>query len=220
MPIRLQCENCGAELEAPDSAAGKTRPCPNCGEPIVVPAQPDAASSPPVEQPAEAPPPTAEPDVPEADAQQQPQDEQGDGLGKFYGGDTGTSPLRWILALIFFVIGAVFCVFIIARSGGEHGGIIPPVRLGNIEKFTEKTHELYTKALTATREGETKQAIRLYRKVLDRLERLPTATATTFGIEQVREEYEALKAGGAQQQPQPESGADEAAPSPDGAQQQ
>jgi len=208
MPIRLQCENCGAELEAPDSAAGKTRPCPNCGEPVVVPAQPAAAAPPSAEQPAEA---TVQPTETEADAQQQPPDEQGDGLGKFYGAEgTGASPLRWVLALIFFVIGVVFCVFIIARSGGDGGGIIPPVRVGDIEGFTAETREIYMSALTAAREGRTTDAGKLYRKVLDRLERLPPATATAFGIENIREEYEALKTGGAQQQPQSGVGSQQA----------
>lgn len=36
MSISVQCD-CGKKLKAPDKAAGKTKRCPDCGEPLTVP---------------------------------------------------------------------------------------------------------------------------------------------------------------------------------------
>jgi len=37
MSIRVHCENCGNEHDAPDFLTGKTLPCPSCREPLTVP---------------------------------------------------------------------------------------------------------------------------------------------------------------------------------------
>jgi RsiW-degrading membrane proteinase PrsW (M82 family)/DNA-directed RNA polymerase subunit RPC12/RpoP len=37
MPISFPCGECGKRLKAPDELAGKRRPCPNCGHPVLVP---------------------------------------------------------------------------------------------------------------------------------------------------------------------------------------
>ncbi|HEX5271665.1 MAG TPA: hypothetical protein VFW33_14305, partial [Gemmataceae bacterium] len=37
MSIDVKCPRCGAELDAPDRAAGKTVTCPDCGDRIPVP---------------------------------------------------------------------------------------------------------------------------------------------------------------------------------------
>ncbi len=39
MPISCQCPACGKRLKAPDSAAGKRARCPQCGEPVPIPAE-------------------------------------------------------------------------------------------------------------------------------------------------------------------------------------
>lgn len=37
MPISFDCKFCGKRLKAPDSAAGKTSKCPQCGKPVTCP---------------------------------------------------------------------------------------------------------------------------------------------------------------------------------------
>src|SRR5690349_20424326 len=37
MPISFSCKFCGKRLKAPDSAAGKTSKCPQCGKPVTCP---------------------------------------------------------------------------------------------------------------------------------------------------------------------------------------
>ncbi len=53
MSIDVKCPNCGSELEAPDSAAGKAVKCPDCGTRIAVPPSEEAIQAPPARPPAE-----------------------------------------------------------------------------------------------------------------------------------------------------------------------
>ncbi len=39
MPISCECPSCGKRLKAPDSAAGKRAKCPQCGNPVTIPAE-------------------------------------------------------------------------------------------------------------------------------------------------------------------------------------
>lgn len=39
MPISCECPSCGKRLKAPDSAAGKRAKCPQCGNPVEIPAE-------------------------------------------------------------------------------------------------------------------------------------------------------------------------------------
>lgn len=39
-PLRCQCASCGARIKAPARMLGLTRPCPRCGQPVVVQPQP------------------------------------------------------------------------------------------------------------------------------------------------------------------------------------
>ena len=50
MPISFTCEFCGKRLKAPDSAAGKTSKCPQCGKPVTCP-EPVYDAEPVVEKP-------------------------------------------------------------------------------------------------------------------------------------------------------------------------
>jgi DNA-directed RNA polymerase subunit RPC12/RpoP len=40
MPFKFQCAHCGAPIKAPDTHAGQTLPCPKCGQPVLVMADP------------------------------------------------------------------------------------------------------------------------------------------------------------------------------------
>ncbi|MDR3636857.1 MAG: hypothetical protein P4L84_23835 [Isosphaeraceae bacterium] len=50
MPISFSCKFCGKRLKAPDSAAGKTSKCPQCGKPVTCP-EPVYDAEPVAEQP-------------------------------------------------------------------------------------------------------------------------------------------------------------------------
>jgi hypothetical protein len=56
MSIDVKCPQCGSELEAPDSAAGKSVKCPDCDTRIPVPAKSAASSERAAIQPTPAPP--------------------------------------------------------------------------------------------------------------------------------------------------------------------
>jgi hypothetical protein len=51
--IRVVCPSCGSRLSAKDKHAGRTKPCPKCGQPILVPVPEGIESQPsiPVEEP-------------------------------------------------------------------------------------------------------------------------------------------------------------------------
>ena len=56
MPIQFQCPKCGKQLNAPDSAAGVTGPCPFCKATITAPRAPGAPATAPASQPPGLPP--------------------------------------------------------------------------------------------------------------------------------------------------------------------
>jgi len=206
MPISLRCTHCGARLEAPDSTAGKTKSCPKCGEPIVIPSGAAAESAPPADGAPPAPdtPPevSPEPAEPEDDAAEHPAEEESSDLGAYYAGQAGgASSLRWLLAFIFFVIGVGFCVFIIARSGTDGAGVLSTRPISNMKQFCAETYELYVEAGAKAKEGKKKEAIKLYQQVLECLERLPPDTAANMGLDLIRDDLETLKASPATDQP-------------------
>lgn len=212
MPIRIQCEHCGVQLQTPDTDAGKTGPCPKCGKPLTIPPLP------PPEGPAQAPQLANHlPDVAEAappDLSPMEEDEQDDGLGKFYGGEeTSGSPLRWLLALVFFVVAMGFLILIIQRDKDE---TLPSQRdsaIPDLDELCQETSKLYGEARKAAAEGNVEEAIALYEEVLRKLEKVPEETAKRlFDRDGIREGLKALKAGGTQQPPTDEQEPEEDQP--------
>lgn len=202
MTIRIQCGHCGVKVETPDSDAGKTGPCPKCGKPLTIRPSPQPSASPPPEGPTQAPQLADQlPDVAEAatpDFSPMEEDEQDDGLGKFYGGEeTSGSPLRWLLVLAFFVVAMGFLVYIIPRGKDGTPRSARDSSIRNLDEICREVNKLYEEARRAVAEGNVEEAIELYEGVLRELEKLPEETAKRlFNSDGIRKDYDALKAGG------------------------
>jgi len=119
MVIQVTCSTCGSSFETADSNAGKTGKCPNCQNPIVIPAaQPQAAAAAPAAAPAGAPQAAPQTVVVQVQGAQQTPGRIGparksmvgtillwvlpvDGLSHFYIGQTGKGILFLLLGLLF-----------------------------------------------------------------------------------------------------------------------
>jgi hypothetical protein len=89
--IRVVCPSCGSKLSAKDKHAGRTKPCPKCGQPIFVPVPDGVESLPQI--------PVEEPDSSQFGLVGNKQETPAEGM-KLKGITAYKLPLRWALPAI------------------------------------------------------------------------------------------------------------------------
>lgn len=207
MPFRIRCSNCGASLEANDSAMGKTLPCPKCGKQLVISAQSAAHDqSPPTGGVAAAAAnsgddATDEPDFQLADATEpsETDDDEGRPVEWYHGEEekTAGSFVMWLILLLVCVAGGAAIFLIAGGRKGESDQAAFTKAVDNLDEFTRETKKLYDEARSLAADGKIEEAIEAYDGVLSRLGRLPMSAAKTFGYEGIQKELDALKANAA-----------------------
>ena len=209
MPIPVRCVHCGAKLNARDIDAGKTKGCPKCGKPVKVPAAGGYAASPATppapRKPAAAPPasdhpkPAAAQRAEELPALPEPPDEEPAPVAAaenapFYGADQPrSSPLKWALALILFVLGVGFCAYILTRDRNADGQGEQSTGVRVDDNIVKQNRALAEKATEAAKAGNKEDAIKLYRQLVANLEKLPRGLAP--GLQRIRLELKSLETG-------------------------
>jgi len=207
MSILVQCTFCGATLRARDSDSGKTKTCPKCGKPVLVPGElaeealpepePDseqaaAAEEAEQEAPAEAP----------SQAEQEPPASAPVQAGSL-------AYLKWIAALVLLGVGVGLCVrFLPHKTDSEKA------EEGSGVQFSEEELKQYrllsSKAVEEEGKGNKEEAIRLYGDLIAKLEEMDSRQAETFGLKLFRQKLRALQTGKTLAQIQAEDSAAEA----------
>jgi len=204
MSIIVQCVHCGARLKGKPDDAGKTKACPKCGKPVKVPLRPIAAAEPP--RAAQQPPPPHQaarqspqgdaglsatlPDVPEeppheADSAPPPE--------RFYGGDARQpSVVRWAVALVIFLVGAVACVVILSRKGASKSEESGPMAAVTAETLLAN-RLLHERAIEASKNNDKEEATKLYKELIAKLEKYPPGYPS--GLNQISLELRAIETG-------------------------
>ncbi|HUU69096.1 MAG TPA: hypothetical protein VM186_06205 [Planctomycetota bacterium] len=206
MAILVQCVHCGARLKAHQGDAGKTMACPKCGNRVKVPLWPIAAAEP--QSPADArhdrpaPPAGAQaaggdapqpaelpvvPDEPphEAEAPSPPE--------RFYGGDSPRpSPGKGIVALVIFVAGVIACVLILSRKANDQEEDKGPMQTVTQQTLNEN-RQLHERAISAFKNNDKEEALKLYRELVANLERYPPGYPS--GLNEIKLELRAIETG-------------------------
>ena len=211
MPYRIRCSNCGASLEANDSAIGKTLPCPKCGKPLAISASSAEHDQPPstggvaaaaANAGDDA---SAEFDVQPADAAEPSETDGDEGRqAEWYHGEeekTQGSLIMWLILLLVCVAGGAAIFLIAGGRKDESDQAAFTKAVDNLDEFTRETKKLHDEARSLAADGKIEEAIEAYDGVLSRLGRLPMSAAKTFGYEGIQKELDALKANAADDAP-------------------
>ena len=185
MPIEVGCPACGAMLRARDTDAGKTKTCPKCRKPVIVPGeyQGDFSDLEPVPAPApaeqteQAEQPPSEPVAePAAEAERKP------------------GAAKWIAALVLLGLAVGICAFFAPR-GPSLSKDETSVGSHMAAAIREECRQLSEKATAAASEGRKDEAIELYTKLIAKVEEMDEVTARNFGLKDFRQKLRALQTG-------------------------
>lgn len=208
MSIMVQCVHCGAKLKARDTDAGKRKACPKCGKPIKVPEARGIAVPPPapaaVPEPAPVRPAAGTPEAAQAPEDGEPnvsfdapEDEAAapaTGNSTYQSGDQPPqSPVKWILALVLFLLGVGFCAFVLSNKSPEDKAKELEGKVAIDENIVKQNRLLYENANKAKLAGNKEEAIKFYRQLVANLEKLPKGQAA--GLQTMRLELKALETG-------------------------
>jgi len=189
MPIAMQCVHCAAKLRARDTDAGKTKPCPKCGKPVKVPGKLTHVNLVDTDQPTDQPVPAeADSAASQADAPDDAQDQPP---------QPASSTLKWVAVALIFAVGVAASFFILNR-GKNDKETVTSRGLKVDEPTLKEIRDLHERACELARGGKKEEAIKLYKQLIPRMEKLHPGIA--IGLKQMRRELKVLETGKTMQQ--------------------